>query len=153
MMTRERTLSDTMEFDHPVQVHDDGTVTDAPAGIYAPDLYDGELSGAGWDFFSHGYTGQYGYAGPIMHNSEFIGGRLERDILATPGVYCAVVAYWSPEPIDSYLDNVDGHWYVVRYDRTLPQIHAADCATCGTEDDRDTIAEGWAIVRYTGDAS
>ena len=31
---------------------------------------------------------------------------------------------------DTYLDHVDGHWYVIRYDRTLPQIHAIDCQTC-----------------------
>lgn len=34
------------------------------------------------------------------------------------------------DPPVSYLDNVDGHWYVCRYDRTLPQIHARDCSTC-----------------------
>lgn len=28
---------------------------------------------------------------------------------------------------DSYLDPIDGHWYVCRYDRTAPQIHAQDC--------------------------
>ena len=31
---------------------------------------------------------------------------------------------------DTYLDHVDGHWYVIRYDRTLPQLHATDCPTC-----------------------
>lgn len=35
---------------------------------------------------------------------------------------------------DSYLDRVDGHWYVIRYDRTLPQIHARDCATCAEKE-------------------
>lgn len=41
---------------------------------------------------------------------------------------------WDSEDEDdapaSYRDNVDGHWYVCRYDRTLPQIHASDCETC-----------------------
>lgn len=90
-------LNDLMELDHVVQVHADGTVTDGPPGIHAPDLYDERIDGEGWEFFSAGYTGQHGYRGPIMHNSEFIGGRLESDILATPGTYVAVVAYWSPE--------------------------------------------------------
>jgi hypothetical protein len=90
-------LSDRMDFDHVIRVHEDGTVTDEP-GIYAPEmLLDGEISDSDWEFFSTGYTGQYGYNGPIMHNSEFIGGRLERDILETPGVYVAVIANWTPE--------------------------------------------------------
>jgi hypothetical protein len=31
-----------------------------------------------------------------MHNSEFIGGGLERDLLSEPGVYVTVVAGWTP---------------------------------------------------------
>ena len=30
-----------------------------------------------------GYSGQYGYAGPIMHASEFIGGGMADDLLST----------------------------------------------------------------------
>lgn len=37
------------------------------------------------------------------------------------------------DPPASYLDGVDGHWYVCRYDRTLPQIHAVDCNTCAQQ--------------------
>lgn len=85
-------LTDQMEFDHPVAVQADGTVTDAPEGIYAPEVEDGELVSyvEDWTLLS-GYTGQQSYNGPVMHNSEYIGGRLERDILAEPGIYVAVV--------------------------------------------------------------
>jgi hypothetical protein len=38
-----------------------------------------------------GFSGQYGYSGPIMHPSEFIGGGMERHIRETPGLYVAVV--------------------------------------------------------------
>lgn len=32
-----------------------------------------------------------------MHNSEYIGGGMERDILSTPGYYVALVCYYFPE--------------------------------------------------------
>lgn len=105
------TLDKTMEFDHVIRVHDDGTVTDEP-GIYAPTLEDDVLDSDRWEFFSAGYSGQHGYSGPIMHDSEYIGGRLERDILWTPGVYVAVVACWSPESYDDGQTTMEG-WAVV----------------------------------------
>jgi hypothetical protein len=45
----------------------------------------------GWHFM-HGYTGQDSSSSRsfIMHSSEFIGGRMERDILSQPGYYVAV---------------------------------------------------------------
>lgn len=106
-------LDETMEFDHVIQVHADGSITDAPNNLYAPDLYDGELQGDGWEFFTTGYSGQYGYNGPIMHNSEYIGGGLERDILAQPGYYVSVVCYWTPEDeSDEAAENAIEGWAV-----------------------------------------
>lgn len=91
----EKSLNDLMEFDHVITVHNDGSVTDSTEYCYA-DLnvaQDGsdefDLS-AGWSLLS-GFTGQYGYNGPVMHPSEFIGGGLERYILETPGHYVALV--------------------------------------------------------------
>lgn len=40
----------------------------------------------GWELLT-GFTGQYGYSGPAMHSSEYIGGGLERHIRRTPGLY------------------------------------------------------------------
>ena len=112
------TLNDVMEFDHVIQVDEFGTVTDAP-GLYAPEVYvicdsDGQMidgphiGGRGsWEFMD-GYSGQDRYSGPIMHASEFIGGRMERDILATPGTYVVVVVV---DPDD--LDDPVG-WAVLR---------------------------------------
>lgn len=92
-------LNNLMDFDHVIEVHDDGTVTDAAPGIYAPEL-DGEklYEPAGWRLLS-GYTGQYGYNGPVMHPSEFIGGGLAKDILTEPGLYVALVV-WADDPND-----------------------------------------------------
>ncbi len=89
------TLNDMMEIDHVIEVLDDGSVIDRP-DLYAPELF-GEEQGTetieGWTLMD-GYSGQDRYSGPIMHNSEFIGGRMERDILEAPGVYVALACCW-----------------------------------------------------------
>jgi len=89
-------LNAMMEFDHVIQVHADGSVTDAPKSVHAPEsVYDDSLEsvylGDDWSLLT-GYTGQYGYNGPTMHPSEFIGGGLARDILAQPGYYVALLS-------------------------------------------------------------
>lgn len=89
-------LNDTMELDHVVQVHADGSVTDAPSTVYGPETaYDDAVEGD-WTLLS-GFTGQYGYNGPTMHTSEYIGGGLERHILSHPGCYVAIVSCDSSE--------------------------------------------------------
>jgi hypothetical protein len=110
-----QSLNDKMEFDHVVRVHPDGTVTDGPTGVYAPEVTDDEVMGDGWTLL-RGYTGQHGYSGPTMHPSEYIGGGLERDILARPGLYVAVVSTTSdPE----FADDPDAGWCVAF--RELPE--------------------------------
>ncbi len=104
-------LSDRMDFDHVIEVTEDGDIIDRP-DIYAPNLYDGEVDDDAWTLLD-GYSGQYRYSGPIMHNSEFIGGAMARDILDTPGVYVALVCYWPEEDADDedIEDNIEG-WAV-----------------------------------------
>ena len=96
-------LNSVMEFDHCIEVHADGTVSgcdeifsemfdvtsylkDAEAWLWETDVSLPE----GWRLMN-GYSGQQGYSGPEMHSSEFIGGRMARDILETPGRYIALV--------------------------------------------------------------
>lgn len=92
---RVTTLSEIMDFDHVIMVTAHGTVTDdTPNAPHAPELSDDadgiESTGyASWELMT-GYTGQYGYHGPMMHSSEYIGGRMARDILSTPGYYVSV---------------------------------------------------------------
>jgi hypothetical protein len=126
---RPRTLSDIMEFDHVIRVNKDGRITDdiGTQALHAPELHDGEVDGSvlhdqkgrplKWDLMT-GYTGQYGYRGPIMHSSEFIGGGLADDILATPGLYVALVNYCSADDSEAVDDT-----------------------------DTGTVAEGWAVAR------
>lgn len=120
------TLNEAMDFDHPIRVHADGSVSDA-VGEYAPEVIvtcgdDGQISAEddafmvrylesqGWTVLN-GYSGQYCYAGPIMHASEYIGGRMARDILETPGVYVACAVYMLDAPED---DDPYAGWIVAR---------------------------------------
>ncbi len=112
------TLTDVMEFDVVIEVHPDCTVSERP-DLYAPELNDDELSPSGWTLLD-GYSGQDRYSGPIMHPSEYIGGRMARDILSTPGVYVSLVAYYTTgpdgEPLDDDEGNVVDGWAVARRD-------------------------------------
>lgn len=110
------TLNSRVEFDSPFRITDDYRLTDAPADIHAPSSYDGELDGSAWEYWSHGYTGQYGYRGPIMHSSEILAGRMARDLLSAPGIY-AVVA---DEDSDDDSDEPNG-WAVVRHVGNVPE--------------------------------
>lgn len=97
------TLNDRMAFDHVVEVRADGSVIDRH-DIYAPELHNGELGSEEWTLLD-GWSGQDRYSGPIMHQSEYIGGRMARWILETPGIYVALVDY----PLD---DSEPDGWAV-----------------------------------------
>lgn len=96
-----------MEFDHVIRIDVYGNAIDV-AGVHAPEVVvecDDDDAGSitlqaeaemvhyverqGWELMT-GYTGQYLYHGPIMHTSEYVGGRLEEDIRETPGLYVVV---------------------------------------------------------------
>jgi hypothetical protein len=109
--TMSTTLNGLMEFDQVIRVHAGGLIT--IAHDHAPELHDGELDqlpDGDWSLFTHGYSGQYSYSGPIMHQSEYIGGALARDILETPGLYVALVDY----PLD---DSEPEGWAIA----TIPE--------------------------------
>jgi hypothetical protein len=96
-------LNNVMEFYHVIRVNADGTVTDRLEGtpyfdeaarsvLVDPEAWQWEDEinlPDGWSLMN-GYSGQHGYSGPVMHVSEFIGGRMARDILETPGDYVAL---------------------------------------------------------------
>lgn len=134
-------LQDAMEFDHPVRVDPDGTLHDRLDGVYAPELimgtdgdgqilaeheadYKAEAARQGWELLE-GFTGQHAYRGPVMHPSEYIGGRLADHIRETPGTYAVIAvetdddddeaAGWAiafrPPAEPSYGPNEDGSPY------------------------------------------
>jgi hypothetical protein len=120
----DRPITDLMGFDHVVAVMPDGRVIDTDEGfnhldVHAPEVvidYDGPFAEAqiskehddamvenlreqGWEVLS-GYSGQYQYAGPIMHASEFIGGGLEERIREEPGYWVALTVDIHPSEDD-----------------------------------------------------
>lgn len=128
-MPATRTLNDIMQFDHVIQVHEDGSITEPP-DIWAPELHadldaDGQETGDytlegmfhadgtrdRWELLN-GYSGQWNYPGPFMHSSEFIGGRMEDDIRSEPGVYVALVVYYLAP--NGYPDTEPESWAVAR---------------------------------------
>lgn len=103
-------LNEIMEFDHVIQIMDDGSIIER-GDLYAPDVMDDAVS-PGWSLLD-GWSGQYGYCGPTMHASEFIGGRLADHILETPGIYVVTTSHTSdPEFAD---DDITG-WVIARKD-------------------------------------
>ena len=125
-------LNYVMDFDHVIQVHEDGTVTDVPSAGYETwepeftgDTATGETtlsthpcSASKWQNFGGRYTSQYG-VNDILHNCESVGAGLERDILATPGFYVAVYCTWTPDDdaFDEDEDTVEG--WTVAYKEAL----------------------------------
>lgn len=144
-----RTLSDVMEFEHVIMVNANGTITeDLPneRAYWAPEVtwQNGthDVQGDGWELMN-GYSGQQSYSGPVMHPSEFIGGRMADDILSTPGLYVAVVVSddeecqaYCPEDCDG--EHEPAGWAVARKD--IPHAdyphepgRLYDCAACEAE--------------------
>jgi hypothetical protein len=138
-----------MEFDHIIRVNADGTITEdldmstMDRGSYfdlavdqdGTDIFD---MSAGWTLLS-GFTGQYGYNGPVMHASEYVGGGLERHIRETPGYYVVLIV----NALESHV------WQESRFTGTTT------CSRCGLlpldADDMETTCQidepaGWAIA-------
>lgn len=125
----DRKLNDIMAIDHVIRVEEDGSISELP-DVYAPETVvltdddDGQilpeheadlisqLESAGWSPLN-GWSGQYSYAGPIMHPSEYIGGALEDYIREIPGVYAAVVVECLAPSAENDSDEPAG-WMVVR---------------------------------------
>lgn len=107
------TLNDVMEIGMIVRVNETGQVIPVPlmsadieleVVLTNPETWEWEDEFSipeGWELLT-GFTGQYSYNGPIMHNSEFIGGSLERHILETPG-------YWVAVGVESHCQYTEPH--------------------------------------------
>lgn len=122
-------LDSIMELGHVVRVRPDHTVDDHVRDTYAPEVVvnadeDGQISAAddddlirsvrrqGWELVT-GWTGQYGYHGPIMHPSEYVGGALAEHVLATPGLWVAVAVTVLDDG-----DSDDAGWVLAYQDKS-----------------------------------
>jgi hypothetical protein len=108
-----------VEFDHPFTITN-GEVVDVN-DAYAPSVYlvegddDETIDGQGWQFVSDGWTGQYGYSGPVMHASEFIGeGIAERlaEMAESYRAFAIVAVEFIPENEDDLSTEPVG-WAIV----------------------------------------
>ena len=128
MLTNRRTvtadtLNDAMEFDSIIYSHGDGTISNANSmrgpAVYIAELEDGTWVGEAldepWELLDD-FSGQYGYSGPHMHASEYVGGGLARHILETAGFY--VVTVVTPMPLDE-CEDVDSDAWAVAYTETV----------------------------------
>lgn len=104
-----------VDFDSPFTVTAPGTFATYPdaADVYAPDVYSDDTVDGPWELVSGGYTGQYGYNGPIMHPSEYFGGGMARDILSEPGTY--VIVEVADSDTGSFPDGDPIGWALLRY--------------------------------------
>jgi hypothetical protein len=136
-------LNDVMQFDHVIRINPDLSLDEHPTPhVYAPEsvisvddngqiLADDEkafteyLRSQGWEVLN-GYSGQSGYAGPIMHASEYIGGSLADDILDKPGLYVTCTV----ETLDD--SGEAAGWVVCHREIELPHV-GYRCPCCGID--------------------
>jgi hypothetical protein len=145
-------LDSLMQMDHVIRVDESGLVHDDVWGVYAPEISIGtaddgisildeheqqlikDMAREGWAVES-GWSGQNSglYDGPIMHDSEFIGGHLAEHVIGTPG-------YWVACAVD--VDSVE-------CPNDSPACTLSNpCATCtdGTGNDRERERAGWVLL-------
>lgn len=116
-----------VDFDHAFALYRDGSMIDADP--YAPSATDDNyipsrpldivLDSPEWEVVTQGMSGQYGYAGAVMHPSEFIGAPLARhllEIVADHDASCQVFAVVEVRDCDGqYPDGDPLGWTIVRY--------------------------------------
>lgn len=91
------------DFDEPLPRENTG---DDDKALYSA------IEGTGWELVS-GFTGQHGYDGPVMHESEYMGGGIVQYTMDTPGIYAVqYVAAWSDYDFEEY-EYVG--WVLLRY--------------------------------------
>jgi hypothetical protein len=108
------------DFDHVFTLNPDGTVFDAPANLYAPEVYvdhsnrDRDVATwDGWECAVYGMSGQDSYRGGIMHPSEFIGAGIARRLISDEVQTFAVVAVEDEYDDDDRSEAIG--WTIVRY--------------------------------------
>ena len=85
-------LTRRIDMDGPFTVTTCHVVTDWHEGLHAPEACwseDGglEVLSDEWEAWSTGMCNQWGYTGPIMHPSEYLGGGMAQTLLDEPGTY------------------------------------------------------------------
>jgi hypothetical protein len=109
-------LNGIMDFDTVIKVDAGGNVEEV-SNVYGPEAaYNGAIEESGGWSLMDGYSGQSGYSGPIMHDSEYIGGNLAQDILDTPGYYVVIASYYDG---DTEEDDMVAEGWAVAYKESV----------------------------------
>lgn len=92
-------LEKALEFDNVIEILDDGTFIERP-DLYAPELYNDNIESDHWKFWSYGRTNQYGYNGPMLHNSETWSLSMLHDLERSPGIYVCVYGTYDNDDLE-----------------------------------------------------
>lgn len=114
-----KAIVDALEFDTVIEVFEDQTFI-VRNDLFSPDLLDDEIQSNRWRFWSYGYTNQYGYNGPMLHDSETWSMSMVRDLIESPGIYTCVYGMYTnddPEFSDIEPTIIEG-WAVLEYSDT-----------------------------------
>lgn len=111
---------DLADFDHPFVI-DGELINDAPEQVYAPSVYHDDhddimIDGSGWEAVSGGMTGQYGYRGPVLHPSEYVGQGIAQALVEDhePGtIFVLVVVNVLPDGEDD--DPEPAGWVILKH--------------------------------------
>jgi hypothetical protein len=120
----------------------------APESLDDPDGYATtfEYGGQTWELPLSGMTGQYGYSGPWLHDSEVIEGGVGEYVLAHPGYWVAVYGSYSPEDCASC--NGSGAVLIEGGEDDALDSHQT-CQACngnGYDPEAETTIEGWTLA-------
>jgi hypothetical protein len=157
-----KAVSEIADFDHVFAVwhSPDGVVaiSDDPAmapelreigHLHAPEAFEPDADAAtldGWELPLSGFTGQYGYSGPWLHDSEVIEGCVGEYVLAHPGYWVAIYGSYSPENCASC--NGSGAVLIEGDEDNALDSHQT-CTTCngnGYDPEAETVIEGWTLA-------
>ena len=148
-------LSDALDFDHVVHLSSDGELSHdrRPHWPHAPECLDPSIGSTvaegGWELITAGLTGQYGYNGPWLHDSEVIAGGVAARVVEHAaehggGFYVAVYASFSCEECGGA-----GQMWNEAGDDEIP----CPLIAAGTCEPGSTTIEGWAIAYKAGEVS
>ena len=139
--TAQRALVRELEFDHVVELDSQGHIVHGgirASDVCVPEVLDAEPNSIDidgypeWELITQCLTGQYGYSGPWLHDSEQLEGAVVNRVLEFAkenggGLYVAIYASYTPE---------------------CPLGHDV----CQCADVLETEIEGWAIAHMTNGA-
>lgn len=105
-------LARIADFDHVFAVLPGGNVTDDfppdKSNLHAPEAVDVDPLATkldGWQLPLSGLTGQHGYDGPWLHDSERIAGGVAERVLSMPGYWVAIYATYTEDGEDDIIDG------------------------------------------------